>query len=31
MKVKGDVNLWGYEGPPSLEENLKCLRLQEMS
>ena len=25
----GDVNLWGYEGPPSLEENLERLRLQE--
>ena len=23
------VNLWGYEGPPSLEENLEWLRLQE--
>ena len=23
---EGDVNLWGYEGPPSLEENLECLQ-----
>ena len=26
---EGDVNLWGYEGPPSLAENLECIRLQE--
>ena len=22
---EGDVNLWGYEGPPTLKENLNCL------
>ena len=22
---EGDVNLWGYEGPPSLKENFECL------
>ena len=26
---EGDVNLWGYEGPPMLEENLDKLREQE--
>ena len=24
-ETEGDVNLWGYEGPPSLNDNLKCL------
>ena len=28
-ECEGDVNLWGYEGPPSLEEHLERLRLQE--
>ena len=27
--TEGDVNLWGYEGPPTLEESLERLRLQE--
>ena len=26
---EGDVNLWGYEGPPTLEENLHRLQQQE--
>ena len=26
---EGDVNLWGFEGPPSLQENLDRIRLQE--
>ena len=24
-ETEGDVNLWGYEGPPTLKENLECL------
>ena len=24
-ETEGDVNLWGYEGPPSLKDNLECL------
>ena len=27
--TEGDVNLWGYEGPPTLAESLERLRLQE--
>ena len=27
--TEGDVNLWGYEGPPTLAESLEWLRLQE--
>ena len=27
--TEGDVNLWGYEGPPTLAETMECLRLQE--
>ena len=27
--TEGDVNLWGYEGPPTLDENLERLQLQE--
>ena len=27
--TEGDVNLWGYEGPPTLNESLERLRLQE--
>ena len=23
--MEGDVNLWGYEGPQTLKENLECL------
>ena len=26
---EGDVNLWGYEGPPTLDESLERLCLQE--
>ena len=22
----GDVNLWGFEGPPSLQDTLRCFR-----
>ena len=28
-KSEGDVNLWGYEGPPTLIENLDCLSREE--
>ena len=28
-ETEGDVNLWGHEGPPSLQENLDRIRLQE--
>ena len=28
-ETEGDVNLWGYEGPPTLDESLERLRLQE--
>ena len=27
--TEGDVNLWGYEGPPTLAETMECLSLQE--
>ena len=27
--TEGDVNLWGYEGPPTLDETLERLYLQE--
>ena len=28
-EMEGDVNLWGYEGPTTLQENMECLHLQE--
>ena len=28
-EMEGDVNLWGYEGPPTVQENIDWLRLQE--
>ena len=27
--TEGDVNLWGYEGPPTLAETMERLSLQE--